>query len=139
VVLLHVSSAIVSATYFCRATSVSIKTPFQGKSSAFIDHPNIGIDFSATYRNQMSQEAPEVRQSPHFRRAMISLLLFCYSSHAVPVLCDLSDLESVRQTAAEIIGLGNLYQSIMQDTGISFQFLPFRSSTSAMVWGQGAD
>jgi NAD(P)-dependent dehydrogenase (short-subunit alcohol dehydrogenase family) len=41
--------------------------------------------------------------------------------HAVPVLCDLSDLASVRQAAAEIIGLGYPIAGLLNNAGIMQQ------------------
>lgn len=50
--------------------------------------------------------------------------------HAISVVCDLADLESVRRAAAEIVGLGLPLAGIVNNAGI----FPLRAAKNALGW-----
>lgn len=52
------------------------------------------------------------------------------SRHAVPVVCDLSDIFSVRRAAAEIIALGVPIAGLLNNAGI----MPVRATKNALGW-----
>jgi NAD(P)-dependent dehydrogenase (short-subunit alcohol dehydrogenase family) len=52
------------------------------------------------------------------------------NGHAVPVLCDLSDVASVRRAAAEIIALDLPIAGLLNNAGI----FPMRAAKNALGW-----